>query len=132
MHIASEGGSAEKEGNRVSFGVQRNALIFAAAMLFLQAGMSLVYGFLIRAQSVQFNAASVLVASGLAILVVAGTFSHILGFGLIFGYTRRLVWSGIGFTFFITALCIELYPLVNAFWTKTGLQINNTQTSFSF
>ena len=132
MDISSKRGSASKHGNYGSFGIQRNALIFAAAMLFLQAAMSLVYGFLIRVQPVQLNAASALVAVGLAILVIAGTFSPISGFGLIFGYTRKLVWSGIGFTFFITALCIELYPLVNAFWTKTGLQTNNTQTSFSF
>lgn len=76
MDIASEAGSASRESDRVSFTVQRNALVFGAAMVFLQVGMSLVYGFLIQAQSVQFNAASVLVASGLAILVVAGTFSH--------------------------------------------------------
>jgi hypothetical protein len=44
----------------------------------------------------------------------------------LFGYTRRLAWSGIGFTFFITAFCIEVYPLVNDFWTKTGLQSNNS------
>jgi hypothetical protein len=45
---------------------------------------------------------------------------------LLFGYTRRLAWSGIGFTFFITAFCIEVYPLINDFWTKTGIQSNNS------
>ena len=29
------------------------------------------------------------------------------------------MWSGIGFTFFITALCLELYPLINDFWART-------------
>lgn len=129
---SSEDRDMSKHENYESFAIQRNAFIFAAAMVFLQVAMSLVYGFLIQIQPVQFNAASVLVAIGLAILVIAGTFSLILGFGLIFGFTRKLVWSGIGFTFFITALCIELYPLVNGFWTKTGLQTNNTQTTFSF
>lgn len=32
---------------------------------------------------------------------------------------KRLMWSGIGFTFFITALCLELYPLINDFWART-------------
>lgn len=50
------------------------------------------------------------------------------GFGLLFGYSRRLAWSGIGFTFFITAFCIEVYPLVNSFWTKTAIQSNNSPT----
>jgi ammonia channel protein AmtB len=51
----------------------------------------------------------------------------------VFGYTRRLIWSGIGFTFFITALSLEIYPLVNAFWTKVGLQSQNVpMTDFSY
>lgn len=43
-----------------------------------------------------------------------------------------MAWSGIGFTFFITALCIELYPLINGFWTKVGLQGNSPPTDFSY
>lgn len=51
---------------------------------------------------------------------------------MLFGYTKQLIWSGIGFTFFITAFCIEVYPLVNDFWTKVGLQSNNTTPNFDF
>lgn len=54
------------------------------------------------------------------------------GFGLLFGYTRRLAWSSIGFTFFILAFSIEVYPLVNDFWTKTGIQSNNAVLDFSY
>jgi hypothetical protein len=43
---------------------------------------------------------------------------------------KRLVWSGLGFTFFITALTIELYPLINNFWTKSG--IHSTPTSVNW
>ena len=53
------------------------------------------------------------------------------GFGLVFSYLKRLSWSGIGFAFLITAICVEFYPLVNAFWTKAQLQKNPTQTSFN-
>lgn len=38
----------------------------------------------------------------------------------------KLTWTGIGFTLFITAFCLELYPLVNAFWTRTALQPQNS------
>jgi hypothetical protein len=41
-------------------------------MLFLQIGLSLIYGFLVTIPSVQLNVSSVIVAIGLAILVVAG------------------------------------------------------------
>ena len=51
---------------------------------------------------------------------------------MLFGYTKKLVWSGIGFNFFILAFCIEYYPLINNFWTRTGLQsTNNPQITFS-
>lgn len=53
------------------------------------------------------------------------------GFGLVLSYLKRLLWSGIGFTFFITAFCIEMYPLVNAFWTKTRIQNNDIVSDFS-
>ena len=54
------------------------------------------------------------------------------GFGLLFGYTKKLVWSGIGFNFFILAFCLEFYPLINDFWTRTGIQnLNNPQITFS-
>ena len=48
-----------------------------------------------------------------------------------FSYLKRLTWSGIGFAFLITALCIQFYPLVNAFWTKTAIQKNPTANTFS-
>ena len=55
-----------------------------------------------------------------------------LGFGLVFGYTRRLVWTGIGFNFFITVFCLIYYPLINDFWTRTRLQEVNNSLTFSY
>ena len=45
---------------------------------------------------------------------------------MLFGYTTRLTWTSIGFNLLITALCLEFYPLLNAFWTRSALQGNNT------
>lgn len=102
-------------------------------MVLLQIGLSLVYGFLINVEMATLNISSVIIAIGLAILVIAGTIVNTIGFGLVFGYTRKLLWSGIGYSFFITALCIEIYPLINDFWTKTHLQRNNANIpDFSF
>ncbi len=44
-----------------------------------------------------------------------------LGFGLLFSYNKKLIWSGLGYTFFITAFVLQLYPLINAFWLKTQI-----------
>lgn len=35
-----------------------------------------------------------------------------------------------GFAFLITALCIEFYPLFNAFWIKAGIEDNPTKSDF--
>lgn len=45
----------------------------------------------------------------------------VIGFGLIFSYNKKLIWSGLGYTFFITAFVLQFYPLINAFWTKTQI-----------
>jgi hypothetical protein len=46
-------------------------------------------------------------------------------------YMKGLSWSGLGFAFLITALCIQVYPLINTFWSKAGIQDNATVTNFS-
>ena len=52
---------------------------------------------------------------------------------MVFGYTKRLAWSGIGFNLFITALCLEYYPLINDFWTRTQIsQQNSPLLNFSY
>ena len=48
-----------------------------------------------------------------------------------FSYLKRLNWSGIGFALLITAICIEFYPLANAFWTKARIQSNPIVSDFS-
>jgi hypothetical protein len=55
----------------------------------------------------------------------------VLGFGLIFSYNKKLIFSGLGFALFIFAFVIQYYPLINAFWTKTqimGETIHNVPT----
>lgn len=56
--------------------------------------------------------------------------SYKLGFGLIFSYNKRLVFSGIGFTLLITILSVEWYFLFNAFWTKANFY--NEGTDFNY
>lgn len=61
----------------VSLTIDRNAKIFGYSMSLLQIGLSLIYGFLIKVPSVQLNISSVIITSGLAILVIAGTLKNI-------------------------------------------------------
>lgn len=39
-------------------------------------------------------------------LIIVGTCNYILGFGAIFAYERRLVWSAIGFNLLIVCLTV--------------------------
>lgn len=68
--------------NYISPTIDRNAAIFGYTMVFLQIGLSLIYGFLISVPSVQLNVSSVIITSGLAILVIAGTHKDIQVSGL--------------------------------------------------
>jgi positive regulator of sigma E activity len=93
-------------------------------MVLLHIGIPLIYGFCISNTTSYINLTSILSAIALALLTIAG-------FGLVFSYLKRLAWSGIGFAFLITALCVEIYPLVNAFWTKVRLDNNPTSNTFT-
>jgi hypothetical protein len=43
-----------------------------------------------------------------------------------------MLWSGLGFTFLITAGVIQWYVLVNAFWSKANVQMANTDWSKTY
>ena len=58
-------------------------------------------------------------------------FSNNKGFGLLFSFNKRLVFSGIGFTLLITILTIEWYFLFNAFWTKANLYYQGTDFNYA-
>lgn len=67
------------------------------------------------------NVSSVITAILMAFLAIAGKDSNNIGFGMHFGYLKHLLWSALGLSFLITAITIQVYPLINAFWAKTGL-----------
>lgn len=108
--------------------INRNSLIFAILMIITEIIIAVMHGVYARpvnaATAPNYIAMSLqnLIPFVLAVLVIAG-------FGLIFSYNKKLIWSGIGFTFFITAVVIQLYPLINAFWLKTQIL---TQSSTTF
>lgn len=64
--------TSRKQENYNSLPIKRNALIFGIIMIALQIGFSLVYGFLITVPPHALNTGSILIAIGLAILVIAG------------------------------------------------------------
>jgi hypothetical protein len=45
--------------------------------------------------------------------------ASVLGLGLILSYRKKLLFTGIGYAFFINAFVLQYYPLVNALFTQT-------------
>lgn len=105
-----------------------NSRVFAGLMIFSVIVLATMHGVFMRPFE-QNNIQSVLLnAALLNYIPVKGFFQPlvtalvvVLGFGLIFSYNRKLLFSGLGFTFFIFAFVLQYYPLVNAFWTKTQI-----------
>lgn len=93
-----------------------NNRIFGVLMVITLIIFSTMHGIYIRPLNQATNGSLTLLGYMMPLIMAIMT---ILGFGLIFSYTRRLLYSGLGFTFFITAFVILFYPLINAFWTKT-------------
>lgn len=85
-------------------------------MLLSQTAFSLLYSFLYSVGTQALNTTAITSSIMLALLVTVGTFANNSGFGLVLSYLKRLIWSGLGFTLFITAFSIQFYPLVNYLW----------------
>lgn len=78
----------------------------------------------VRTPTSYVNIATSLLATLFALLVVAG-------FGLYFSYATHLVWSSLGFNLLLTALSIQLYPLINALWSKARIFVSASPDSFN-
>jgi hypothetical protein len=100
-------------------------------MLLSQTAFSLLYSFTYSVKADTINVASIVNVICIALLVTAGTLLIDIGFGLVLSYLKRLLWSGLGFTFFITALAVEVYPLINNFWTRVRIHSTPTHTDFN-
>ena len=44
----------------------------------------------------------------------------LIGFGFLYALMRKYAWSGIGWTFFITALVLQWGVLLNGFWENVA------------
>jgi len=95
-------------------------MIFGVLMLISQIIIAAMNGVFIR--PIEQNTASLVSLSPLAFFQpLAIALATVLGFGLIFSYNKKLLFSGLGFALFIFAFVVQYYPLINAFWTKTQL-----------
>ena len=97
-----------------------NSRIFAALMIFTMIVLATMNGVFIRPYDQNnITITNIDIKSFFQPLVTA--LVVVLGFGLIFSYNRKLLFSGLGFSFFIFAFVLQFYPLINAFWTRTQI-----------
>ena len=104
--------------------VDRNSRIFAIIWILLEAFFCVMYGVYGHTSSADiYNSGGVFAyvsAVGIAL-------ASVIGLGGIMSYVSGLKWSGFGFAFLILAMAYQYYFLINAFWTKAGVQ--NTKQS---
>lgn len=99
--------------------------------MLMQIAVAILYGFYHNSSFAIINVSSIVFAIFLAILIIVGTVINDLGFGLYMSYLRSLQWSALGVPLFLMCLAIELYPLVNSFWSKATI-FENPRLSDSF
>ena len=99
--------------------VDRNSRIFAVIWILLEAFFCVMYGVFGHTASSDIffpgGVYSYVSAVGIAI-------ASVIGLGGIMSYVSGLKWSGFGFAFLILAMAYQYYFLINAFWTKAGVQ----------
>ena len=42
----------------------------------------------------------------------------LIGFGYLMTFVKNYTWSALSYTFFINAIIMQLYPLLNGFWNR--------------
>ncbi len=99
---------------------KRNSIIFGVLMIMTQTIIATMNGVFIRPIEQNGTAFAQLTAQIFFQPYVIALLT-VLGFGLIFSYNKKLLFSGLGFALFIFAFIIQYYPLINAFWTKTQI-----------
>ena len=112
-------------------GVRRNSKIFGILTIMLHIIACFMYGFYFKlpteSTSATFEPLFLLFCH--AVLVVVGTLNPNLGFGLLFSYMKKLVFTGLGFSLLITALSIEIYFMMNCFWNKATIMYTAESTT---
>ena len=91
-------------------------------MILMQIAIVLIYAFLVWVPSYDYSdpVGSVnftpIVTTVLLFLMV------VVGFGALFAYIKKLVWSALGFNLLIVCLSIEWFFLIYFFWLKTDIR----------
>lgn len=104
-----------------------NSIVFGVFMIITQVILATFNGVFIRPidQNSNTNGAPIYPQDMFQPIAIA--LVTVLGFGLLFSYNKKLLFSGLGFTLFIFAFVVQYYPLINAFWTKTQIMGENVQ-----
>ena len=99
----------------------KNNLVFVIAMVVVQIVIATMTAIYIRVDHVQKMSIDYQTIGFNLLLPFIMALVIVVGFSLIFSYNKKMLFNGIGFSFFIFAFVIQFYPLVNAIWTKTKI-----------
>lgn len=80
--------------------------VFGILLVLMQIGMCIVYGLLVNLPAYNFADPTGQVNFSPIITIVLLFFMVVLGFGSLFAYLKKLVWSALGFNLLIVCLTI--------------------------
>lgn len=95
----------------------------------MQIAIVLIYAFLVWVPPYEFNDPAGPVNFVPIVTTVLLFLMVVVGFGGLFAYIRKLVWSALGFNLLIVCLSIEWFFLIYFFWFK--VDIRGTSLNFS-
>lgn len=98
-----------------------NTRVFGILLIVMQIAISLIYGFLVRLPPMEPADVGTANFSPIIITVIL-FFMVVLGFGSLFAYEKKLIWSALGFNLLIVCLTTEWFFLIYLFWFKTNIR----------
>lgn len=87
----------------------------------MQIAVAILFGYYHNSSFAVINVSSIVFAIFLAILIIPGTQTNYLGFGLYMSFLRSLQWTALAVPLLLMCLSIEIYPLINSFWSKAPI-----------
>lgn len=91
-------------------------------MILMQIAICLIYSFLVWVPPYEFNDPNGPVTFVPIVTTVILFLMVVVGFGALFAYIRKLVWSALGFNLLIVCLSIEWFFLIYLFWFKCNIR----------
>lgn len=92
---------------------KKNRVRFIALMIVLEIAIVILYGIFVRVQNHSDPEKNLYYPMFQDVNVMM-----LIGFGFLMTFIKNHTWSALSYTFFINAIVVQLYPLLQGFWSR--------------